>query len=263
MKSNTAFALWPIVPFGGEDDKTNTDAGNGGADGANGGNGNPQGSQGNSGKGGEGSADGKGKADTSNNDDDDDDADEFKGLTIAEVRRIAADNAKKAKDAEKETKKFKDAQDAEERKKNDDVTNLTKDLATERDTVATLRTTVTKQAIIGAIRDDSRYEWHDPEMVAQQLDPEVVKVDDQGRVEGIKASLPKIAKAHAFLLKKDNTVDNNDGKGGTKNGGTQQNNGNNGSTGSQPGQGGTSGGGGNEPDITALADNYPALAARI
>lgn len=251
MKSNTAFSLWPIIPFGGEGDEDNGSAGNGDAQGGAGGNADSEGSQGDSGSGGAGGAQG-GKADSAS-DNDDSDEDEYAGFSAKELKRIAADKSKEASDAKKESARLKAKEDAEERKKNDDVTNLTKDLTTEREVTATLRATVTKQAIIGAIRDDSRFEWHDPEMVAQQLDPEIVKVSDDGKVEGVKASLPKVAKNHPFLLKKDNTKD----------GGGQGNNGNNGGpTGFQPGQGGASGGG-SETDTKKLAENYPALAARM
>lgn len=240
MKIRDSFALWPITPFGceGEEDPPAGDAGAG-----------------------DGKPDVKsGKATDKPDDDDDDDDDEYKGLTPAELRKIASDNAKAAADAKKEAKKLTDAQEAEERKKNDENTNLKKDVADRDETIATLRATMTKQAIVGVIRDDTRYEFHDPEMVAQQLDPTVVTVDDNGTVTGLKTALPKVVKQHPFLVKKDNTVEN-DGKNGNSN-----NNGNNGSgngsgpTGSQPGQGGTSGGGGNEVDVKVLAENYPALA---
>lgn len=234
MKVNSDFLWWPIAPFGGEDDEGSSEAN----DGVSQSNSTPDAN--------------KGKGSSASSDDDDDD--EFKGLSAEELKRIAKDNAQKAKDAELEAKTFKDKQAAEERKKNDDLTNAIKDLEEERATTSALRATVTKQAIIGAIRDDSRFEWHDPEMVAQQLDPSVVKVDDDGKVEGIKASLPKIAKAHSFLLKKDNT--------GTIENAPQQNS-NNGPTGFQPGQGGTSGGGGSDIDTKKLAENYPAITARV
>ena len=260
MKSNTPFALWPIAPFGGEDGDDDGNSGNDASQGNSGGNANSNGSQGNSGQGNQGAPGGKGKAGATNDDaDDDDDDDEFSGYSAKELRRIAADHKKAARKAESEAQEFKDKQAAEERKKNDDVTNLTKDLDTERETVKTLRATVVKQAIEGAIRDDARFEWHDVEMVAAQLDPEVVKVDDKGRVEGIKGQLPKVAKNHPFLLKKDNTDSNNNN--GNANGNAGQSN--NGPTGFQPGQGGTSGGGGNEVDTKKLAENYPALAGRM
>ena len=255
MNYDNSFQLWPIVPFGAE--------GEDGTSGAVGADGKPVVTP----------VTGKpdAKADTStgktdDSDDDGDDDDEFKRLSVVELRRIAADNAKKAKAAEKEAKKFKDAQDAEERKKNDENTNLKKDVADANTTIATLRATMTKQAIESAIRDDKRFEWHDVEMVATvaaKLNSEGIKVSDDGKVEGLKVTLPKVAKEHPFMLVKDNTADGgNNGKNGPANNG-----GNNGSgsgpTGFQPGQGRTSGGSGNEPDAKKLAEYYPALASRI
>jgi hypothetical protein len=241
MDIRTSFALWPIAPFGGEGeedppagdavtDKDKPDAK-------------------------------KDKAETKTDDKDEEEDDEYAGLTPAELRKIASDNAKAAAKAKADAKVLTDAQEAEERKKNDENTNLKKDVEKLTTENTTLRSTMTKQAIVGAIRDDTRYEFHDPEMVAQQLDPEVVTVDDKGTVTGIKAALPKVVKQHPFLVKKDNTVED-DGKNGkaNNNGNNGSGNGNGGPTGSQPGQGGTSGGGGNDVDVKVLAENYPALA---
>lgn len=260
MKIRDSFALWPIAPFGGEDDKdesgnsatgSDTGAGAGGA----------AGDRDEAGK-----ASGASKSD--NDDDDDDDEDEFKGLTPAEIKALAKKNASDAKEAERKRKAAQKILDDQERAKNDETTNLKNDFQVLKEENTTLRSTMTRQAIIGAIRDDTRYEWHDPEMVAQQLDPAKVTVDDNGRVEGIKGSLPKVAKDHPFLLKKDNTTDagNGSGAGGNGNGargGAIGGGSNGGPTGFQPGQGGTSGGAGNEVDSKKLAENYPALAARV
>lgn len=257
MKTRQDVALWPIMPFGGEGEEGSPDAVEGSA-----------GNTGSEDNAGSGAKDEKASAAKGSEDaDDDDEDDEYKGLTPAELRKIASDNAKKAKDAEKARKAAQAKIDAEERKKNDNETNLTKDLESAHTENATLRAAMTRMAIIGAIRDDARYDWHDPEMVAQQLDPEKVTVDENGRVEGIKASLPKVAKDHPFLLKKDNTLENDKGNSSNGSGGTRSGaiggGSNGGPTGFQPGQGGTSGGAGNETDTKKLAENYPALAARI
>ncbi len=253
MTFTGSFPLWPVLPFGAEGDgNDNGDSGSGSsAEGDAGKPGNGA-SQGNLGEGNQG-GDKSGSGSSSSDNDDDDEDDDYKGLSLAEVKRIAADNAKNAKASEKERKKLADAEAKRERDKNDENTNLKNDLAERDSTIESLRATIVKQAIEGAIRDDSRFEWHDLEMVAQQLDPNVVSVDDNGKVEGLKSQLPKVAKQHPFLLKKDNTQENN-GSGNRQN--------QNGPTGFQPGQGGTSGGAGNEPDAKALAENYPALAAR-
>ena len=231
------FALWPILPFGGEDGEGTPAANEGEQAPAQGGT--PQNQKPPEPKGGDDSDDG------------DDSEDEYKGYTVKELRRIAADNAKKAADAEREAKKLKDKETAEERKKNDENTNLKNDVAERDETIKTIRATMTQQAIHGAIRDDQRYTWNDVGIVAGLLDPEVVKVSDQGKVEGLKAQLTKISKEHPFLLKSDNTNDQ----------GRQQNN-QSGPTGFQPGQGGASGGGA-EVDRKKLAEEYPALAGRV
>lgn len=256
MDTNS-FALWPIVPFGGEGEEGTGGSNDGGSQGDSGGAGGTGGSGGTEGKGGESGS----KSTDSGSEGDDSDDDEYEGYSSKELKRMLKDKETARKTAEADAKKLRDKETEAQRKKNDDVTNLTNDVNALKDENATLRATVTKQAIIGAIRDDSRFDWFDPNMVAQQLDPEVVKVDDQGRVEGIKSQLTKVAKEHPFLLKKDNT---NNGNGGQGNG--QQNNGNgsgaSGPTGFQPGQGGASNGGG-ETDRAKLAEDYPALASRI
>lgn len=242
------FALWPIVPFGGEDGDGG-DGGNGdGTEGNTAGEGNQGGNsnQGNQGKSSNGkSSGGKEK--------EDDAEDEYAGLSADELKRLLADKTSSEAKTKKDLKTLQDKEEAEQRKKNDDVTNLTKDLDKERETVATLRATMAKQAIINAIRDDTRYEWNNVEIVAGLLDPEVVKVTDEGKVEGIKNQLTKIAKDHDFLLKSQQ-----------QNGNQQQGNGSGGSgpTGFQPGQGGASNGG-SEQDRKKLAEEYPALMSRI
>lgn len=245
------FALWPIAPFGGDpegDDGGSNDGGSQGDSGAAAGGAAQGGAQ-------QGDQSGSGASDSGGADDDDDD-DEFDGYSAKELKRLLKDTTKSKKEVEKARDALQKKQTEAERAKNDENTNLKNDLASLKDENAALRATVTRQAIIGAIRDDNRFEWFDPTMVAQQLDPDVVKVDDNGKVEGMKAQLTKVAKDHPFLLKKDNTQ-----------GGQQQNNGGTGSgtsgpTGFQPGQGGASNGGG-EPDRKKLAEDYPALAARI
>lgn len=248
LMDRNLFALWPIVPFGGEDpvgtEGTNGDGSQGGTEGA--------GAQG-------GTQTGKpeaGKAGgaTESDDDDDTEDDEYEGLSAKELKRLLKDTTKDKKSAEKAKAALEKKQTDAERAKNDENTNLKNDIQALRDENGTLRSTLNRQAILGAIRDDARFEWYDPNMVAQQLDPEVVKVSDDGKVEGIKTQLTKVAKDHPFLLKTDKTQQ---GNGQQNNGGTQG-----GPTGFQPGQGGASGGG-NQTDTKKLAEEYPALALRI
>ena len=187
---------------------------------------------------------------------DGDDGDDYKDLTPRELRRIARDLASKAKSIESERDSFKTKVEEQERKTRSHEENLQKDLETERSVNASLRATNAKLAILGAIRDDARYEWHDPEMVAQQLNSEVVKVSEGGMVEGLKKELDRVAKDHEFLLKK--KAANTQGR--------QQNNvgqQSNGPTGFQPGQGGANNSGTGQPDLKELAKSYPALASRV
>ena len=265
MSFQPAFALWPIAPFGSEGNDDGGDGGNtGGDDGGASGDAGGDGGQGGSGKPDDKSKGDKGSGDGAGGDDDDDDLDEYKGLSVKELRSIAAKNAADAKGAEKKRAAAQAVIDAEARKKNDDVTNLKSDLSTANETIATLRSTVVEQAIREAIRDDDRYVWHDISMVAKvatEINPEI-KVTDDGKVEGVKATLPKVAKQHAFMLKSQK----DEGDGGKNNGGNsngRNGSGGNGPSGFQPGQGGTSGGAGGDVDRKQLEENYPALAARI
>lgn len=247
MKIQQAMTEWRMVPFGAESEGDSSDEGNG----------NPTGSVGTQpdqpsvsvtgSGGGTGGATGKSAPAAAT---DDDDEDEYKDLTPRELRRLARDLANKAKNIESERDSFKTKVDEQERKTRTNEENLQKDLEAERSVNATLRATNARLAILGAIRDDVRYEWHDPEMVAQQLNSDVVKVSEDGRVDNLKKELDRIAKDHEFLLKKKANQP-----------GRQPNNG--GPTGFQPGQGGANNSGSGQPDLRELAKSYPALAHRV
>lgn len=184
-------------------------------------------------------------SDAGNSDDNEED-DEFNGYSTKELRRIARDLAATKKSAEKDRDSYKTKVDEQERAKRTAEENLKQDLATERETNKVLRATNARLAIVSAIISDGRYEWHDPQMVAQQLNPDIVKVSDDGKVEGLRKELDRVSKEHAFLLKTNQT------QGGSKTG----------PTGFQPGQGGASSGG-TGTDIKELAKSYPALASRL
>lgn len=242
MGLHKGFALWPIAPFGAESD----DGGDGGTVVVP----NQEGIAAQSNPPAGGSV---GKPAQATLEDGDDDGD-FKDLTPRELRRIARDLAEKAKSIESERDSFKAKVDEQERKTRTNEENLQKDLELERQSNASLRATNARLAILGAIRDDSRYEWHDAEMVAQQLNPEIVRVSENGSVEGLRKELDRIAKEHEFLLKR---------SAGSK--GRQQDTGRqpNGPTGFQPGQGGANNNGVGGPDIKELAKSYPALVSRV
>ena len=235
MTFNKEFALWPILPFGGENQESDSD-------------GNNESNTDNSSQ----SNNLVGQRNSENNSSDDED-DPYSGLSAKELRRILRDTEMskgsiEAAKAELE-KKIKDAEDAQLSKEQ----KLEKDV-TERDSIInTLRATNAKLAIINAINEDSRFQWFNSEVVAQQLNPTVVKVSDDGKVEGIAKELARIAKDHDYLLKNKGTQQNNNG---------QQKSDDQGPTGFQPGQGGANQGG-TLTNATELAKNYPALANRI
>lgn len=237
MEFNKSLLWWPILPFGGE----TVD------EGQNDGNSNPpanavslnlQHGQDNS---------------ASQNQNDEEDDDPYAGLSAKELRRLLRDTetSKSTVESEKAAleKKIKEVDDAKlskEQKLENDVS--------ERDSIiSTLRAANAKLAIINAINQDVRFEWHNPEIVAQQLNSDVVKISDDGRVEGITKELARISKEHSYLLKTKETQQNNSG---------QQKSNDQGPTGFQPGQGGANQGG-TLSNTAELAKNYPALANRL
>lgn len=242
MSFESNFALWPILPFGADDgDENNGDQNNaGGENNANSGQ-QQQNSQ----------NDGKQQHQT-----DDEDDDPYAGLSSKELKRLLAQSDKDKTTNANAAKTLQDKIDAENRKKNDDVTNLTQDLDKERGTNETLRAALAKQAILNGIVNDKRFEWKNIEIVAQQLDPSVVKVFDDGKVEGLAKELLRISKDDnlKFLLTKSEVQQQNNNQ--------QQQKNNNGSTGFQPGQGGANGNGVG-PNSKELAELMPALRSRL
>ena len=247
MTFNSISPILRLAPFGAESDEGNVDDSNGEVAGSVA----PQSNQGSGSSGANAQSGAKGKGFVESQDDSGDD-DEYKDLTPRELRRIAKDLAAKAKTIESERDSFKTKVDEQERKTRTHEENLQKDLEAERSANAALRAINARLAILGAIRDDARYEWHDPEMVAQQLNSDVVQVGEDGKVENLKKELDRIAKDHEFLLKKKNA-------GRQPNSSGQQPNG---PTGFQPGQGGANNQGSGQPDLKELAKHYPALAGR-
>lgn len=227
MKSVPDFILWPIVPFGAEDQEPQSSENPP----------NPPANQGDS------------KPPANANDEEDDD--EYKEYSPRELRRLARDLSARAKTAEGERDSFKSKVDESERKTRTNEENLKTDLDNANAAITKLRAVNAKLAIINAINGDSKFQWHSPEMVAQQLNSEIVKVDEDGNVEGIAKELARVAKDHPFLLKKQAGQSNNAGQPPS------------GPTGFQPGQGGATQGGSSEPNNQELLNKYPALASRL
>lgn len=235
MSFDSKTLLWPITPFGFED---GDEAGDQQNDQQQSNSGEPQGSSG------------------QRSSDDDDDYDEYKGLSARELRRLIREKEERAKTAEQERDAAKNRLTEEERKKLAKEERLELESREKDSTIETLRATVAKQAIINGILSDRRYEWHNPEIVAQQLNSEVVKVSDDGKVENLGKELKRIANDESlkFLLAKDNTKQQQQ----------QQNSGQQQASGLQPGQGGANGNGADvSPNIQQLAEIMPALRNRM
>lgn len=239
MTFNKTFSLWPIIPFGAESQEDSVQVGESPSAAITFRDSNAT----------------NNIASQSNSETQGDDEDDlYSGLSAKELRRLLRDtemskSSTEAAKAELE-RKIKEAEDAQLSKEQ----KLEKDV-TERDSlIETLRATNARLAIINAINQDSRFEWHNPEIVAQQLSSAVVKVTDDGKVEGIAKELSRIAKDHDYLLKS---------KGAQQNSGNQMPPNDQGPTGFQPGQGGANQSGTLPTNATELAKNYPALANRI
>lgn len=254
MTFDSTAEIWPVLPFGFDPDPQvqNGGDGAGAGDGAN-----NQQQQQNSGQQNNGDQSG-----ASNDDDDDDDEDEYEGLSAKELRRVAKENAAKAKKAEKDAAAAQSTLTAKEREKLDKDQQKDLQITDLTDENAKLRGSLSKQALINGILSDRRFEWHNPEIVAAQLNSSMVKVDDDGKVEGLAKDLKRIANDDtlSFLLAKDNTKQN-DGSNQQQQNGQQQNNGQ--QTGLQPGQGGANQGGSMPPNAKELAELMPALRSRV
>ena len=171
--------------------------------------------------------------------------DPYKGMTTKEIKRLLADTEAKKTNAETERDSLKSKVDEEERKTRSKEENLEKDNENLTNENTTLKGVNAKLAIINAILMDERYQWNNVEVVAAQLNSETVKVNEDGKVEGLKKELDRVAKENDWMLKK-----------------TQQVQQNNGPTGFQPGQGGANGGGAVGPNFESLAKVMPALQSR-
>ena len=240
MKSIKEFILWPILPFGGETQPE--DSGTVSTENVP----NVVAAQDNSVS--------TPKTNQINSDEDDDDP--YNGLSAKELRRILKDteSSKAATESakaelEKRVKESEDAQLSKEQK-------LEKEVQERDSLINTLKATNAKLAIMNAINQDSRFQWHDSEIVAQQLNSSVVKVNDDGKVEGIAKELARVAKDHEYLLKSKGTQQD------SQNGRQQQSN-DQGPTGFQPGQGGANQGGQLPTNAAELAKTFPALSNRI
>lgn len=232
MQSDKEFWIWPsAIPFGAED-----------------------GSEGNEDNDTDSDKDddkskSQGKTGDSKDKSDSDEDDPYKGLTTKELKRLLKDIETSKSEAEQARKALQDKVDEEERKKRTKEENLEADIKSRDEKISSLLAVNSKLAIINAINAEKKYEWHDVEVVAQQLDSSIVKVDENGKVEGLIKDLSRVAKEHEYLLKAKTDSKNQQ----------QQNHQ---VTGFQPGQGGASSDG-DSADRNALANLMPALRSRM
>jgi hypothetical protein len=244
MTFKPIFALWPITPFGADDEsepQRDIEADNSGQSG---GNANNQAAQGNS-------------SNNSENSQNSDEDDPYAGLTARELKRLLKDAeannttvAQELKQLQEEKRQAEEAKLSAEEKKDRRISEL-------ESQVNSLRTTLVKQAIINAINENKTYEWNSAAIVAQQLDSSKIKVDDNGKVTGLEKELARIANDPNlnFLLRQKNTDENNQ----QSNNAQQQQ----GPTGFQPGQGGARNGNGIPNNAQELAKLIPALNSRL
>jgi len=163
---------------------------------------------------------------------------ELKKLTPTQLRKLIAENAETRKSIEAERDSLKQAAEEAERAKRTREENLERDLKKHQEVIDILRATNARLAIISGILAETKWQWHNPEVVAQQLDSKIVKVNDEGKVEGLTKELARVAKEHSYLL---------------------MNSGGGSATGFQPGQGGSS----SKSNKAELAKDYPALLTRM
>ena len=233
------------LPFGADND-SNSGPSDGNSEGSNGVQSNQQGNQQDSQNGNKSSGNGKESTNSSDNDDD-----EFSGLSAADLRRRLKEESTRTKSLETERDSFKTKVDEAERAQRSKEENLENDLANARKENEDLRAINDHLAVTNAILMDSAYNWHDVSLVSRELNYDVVKVSSDGKVEGLKKELQRLAKDKAFLLKAPAQQQNSG-------------NGSNGPTGFQPGQGGANNGGNTEKaNIAELAEKFPALASRV
>lgn len=233
------------LPFGGESEEATSGNGAAGTEKNSGKSTNDVGSQENSGQSDSDTSKGSQGSETS------DDDDPYAGLSSKELRRILKDTESSKEQAETARKALQDKVDENERKNLTKEQNLERDLNSANDKISTLTATNTKLAIINSILMESKYQWHNVEMVAAQLNPEIVKVGDDGKVEGLIKELARVAKDNEWMLKTSTKKQDSQGSSGT------------GRTGFQPGQGGANDGGANGTDVNKLAKVFPALSSRM
>lgn len=132
------------------------------------------------------------------------------------LRRMRAADEAKGK-AEKRLQELDDAEKSELEKAN-------RDLADAKARIAQMEKDITKGKMANAILQFPGYTWHDPEVVLQVIDMDLIDIDEEsGKVKGVKQALDKLAKEKPYLLKgKTGSGSGDGGKDGGSNGAGQK-----------------------------------------
>jgi len=144
-------------------------------------------------------------------------------------------------DAEKRVKEFEDASKSELDKAKSDAEEAKKRAdAAEKELI--------EARVSNAFLTSSKHSWHDPETALALLDRSEIRIDDDGKIVGVKEAADALAKAKPFLLsdkRSDERSSGGNNGGGKPSGGQPSNNGS-----------GTN----KEKERQKLLEKYPALA---
>jgi hypothetical protein len=152
--------------------------------------------------------------DDSDGDGDDGDGDELdpKDKRIRELSRENAKRRKRLKEAET-AKVAAEAKVKEHEDKNkSDLEKATADLESANAKIAQLAESNKKNVIERAFLRQNKHKWHDPETALKLVDMSDVTVDDEGSVDGMKEAVDALAKEHAYLLKRDEDEEEEEGR---------------------------------------------------
>lgn len=110
---------------------------------------------------------------------------------------------KKRKETERELAQARSAIEQHARAQNTEVENMKADYQKMQERVEAFEDFKYTTFLQMAIMRDSRYQWQDGavEDVMAACDPDVVKIDDEGNIEGLDDALKQIAEKKPYLLK--------------------------------------------------------------
>lgn len=151
--------------------------------------------------------------DASSNDTPGDDVVTRSEFEATQARMKAAD--KRAAELQVKLKEFEDKDKSDLEK----AQNLVQEVTAERDKLAGR---IREMALQNAFLTDNKYTWHDPRDALRLMDMEGVEVDDDGKVQGLKPAIEKLAKAKPHLIKQDGDGNGSSAASGSANNGTRK-----------------------------------------